>query len=219
MNCLICDHPILYTPSWRSLFSNDAQTVVCTDCKGKFEKIDGVVCRKCGLPGKENCRDCRYWETTEYAGLIRSGSGLFYYNAAMQTFLHQYKFLQDVALAQVFAEDLKQVLWKQQGVLVPIPMNGQKLKERTFPQVDRLLDAAGLPYQHFLAKSEDIQGKKTKAERRAAKNLFTWNGEEVPKKIVLIDDLYTTGTTMRQAAKAMKDAGTEEISLCTLIRG
>ncbi|MDN7244444.1 ComF family protein [Planococcus shenhongbingii] len=219
MNCLICDIAILYRPSWRSLFLNDAETVVCASCKRKFERIDGAVCGKCGLPGEEMCGDCRHWETTEFAGLIESGSSLFQYNDAMQAFLHQYKFLQDVALAHVFGEDLKTAFRKSENVLVPIPMNSKKLKERTFPQVDRLLDAAGLTYSHFLIKSEDVQGTKTKAERMAAKNLFAWNGEKVPKKIVLVDDLYTTGTTMRQAAKAMKDAGTEEIRFLTLIRG
>ncbi|WP_367281281.1 ComF family protein [Planococcus liqunii] len=50
-------------------------------------------------------------------------------------------------------------------------------------------------------------------------NLFTWNGETVPKKLVLVDDLYTTGTTLRHAAKTLKDAGAEEIRIWTLIRG
>lgn len=219
MKCLICSSDLIYSPSWRGIFLRDIEETACKKCKAGFEMIQGPGCRICGLPGQELCQDCRYWETTEYAGLIQSGRGLYHYNEAMKTFLHQYKFLQDVALAAVFAADLKRALRKPEGVLVPIPMNAKKLVERTFPQVDRLLDAAGANYEHFLLKNESVQGTKTKAERLAVKNLFTWNGEAVPKKVLIIDDLYTTGATMRQAAKVMKDAGAEEIRLLTLIRG
>ncbi|WKA52979.1 phosphoribosyltransferase family protein [Planococcus liqunii] len=98
-------------------------------------------------------------------------------------------------------------------------MHAGKLIERTFPQVDRLLDAAEINYRHFLIKRDSVQGTKTKKERMAVENLFTWNGETVPKKLVLVDDLYTTGTTLRHAAKTLKDAGAEEIRIWTLIRG
>jgi competence protein ComFC len=219
MKCLICDSDIIYTPSWRGLFLRDIEEAACKKCKAKFEKVQDAGCRICGLAGEELCQDCSHWETTEYAGLIQSGRGLYRYNEAMKDFLHQYKFLQDVALAGVFAADIKEALQKTEGVLVSIPMNAGKLMERTFPQVDRLLDAAGANYQHFLIKSEEVQGTKTKAERMAVKNLFAWNGEAVPKKVLLVDDLYTTGATMRQAAKVLKDAGSEEIRLFTLIRG
>lgn len=52
----------------------------------------------------------------------------------------------------------------------------------------------------------------------ATKRLFRLNGEQVPKQLVLVDDLYTTGTTMRQAAKTLQEAGAESIRILTLIR-
>lgn len=219
MNCLICSRNLPQQATWRSLFLNDIKEVVCLKCKAEFEPIAGNKCSHCGLPGDEFCRDCQDWERTRFAGLVSEGRALYHYNEAMQNYLHYYKFLQDVVLADVFAAELNQALAGSGTVLVPIPMNAKKLKERTFPQVDRMLEAAKLPFVHLLLKNEEVQSKKSRAERMSSAPLFQWNGVVPPKKIILVDDLYTTGTTMRHAAKVLKEAGTEEIKLFSLIRG
>src|SRR5690606_28842238 len=218
MKCLLCDATVVYSPTWQGLLLRNRQESVCKKCKAEFVEVHGPRCSICSLPGSTLCTDCSYWETTEYGGDIESGTSLYQYTEAMKTFLHRYKFLQDVELSKVFAEEVKRSLRKPRGVVVPIPMHASKLMERTFPQVDRLLDAAEINYQHFLVKSDSTQGTKSKKERMAVENLFAWNGETVPKKILLVDDLYTTGTTLRQAAKTLKDAGAEEIRIWTLIR-
>ncbi|TWT04978.1 ComF family protein [Planomicrobium sp. CPCC 101079] len=137
----------------------------------------------------------------------------------MKDYLHQYKFLKDIVLSEVFVSELRNELSRTKAIIVPVPMHPHKMKERTFSQVDCILDAAGLSYSHYLTKSEQVQGKKTKRERMSTPDLFFWNGRAVPEKILLVDDLYTTGTTIRHAAKELKKAGAVEISFFTLIRG
>ncbi|WP_255472874.1 ComF family protein [Planomicrobium sp. CPCC 101079] len=219
MNCYLCERVLPFLPSWRGLFFNDFQQVICEKCKSGFERISGVVCPMCGSASEGLCKDCLYWETTEYAGLLRSGTSLYYYNEAMKDYLHQYKFLKDIVLSEVFVSELRNELSRTKAIIVPVPMHPHKMKERTFSQVDCILDAAGLSYSHYLTKSEQVQGKKTKRERMSTPDLFFWNGRAVPEKILLVDDLYTTGTTIRHAAKELKKAGAVEISFFTLIRG
>ncbi|EGA89236.1 late competence protein [Planococcus donghaensis MPA1U2] len=136
----------------------------------------------------------------------------------MKEYLHRYKFLQDVILSEVFVKVLQETLRNEKSVIVPIPMNEEKLKKRTFAQVDRLLDAAGIPYIHLLGKNEVGLGGKSKAERTALQDVFWWNGKPVPEKVLLFDDLYTTGSTLRLAAKVLKEKGAKEIKVVTLIR-
>jgi competence protein ComFC len=219
MDCYLCGRTMLTPPSWRGIFLNELAEVACSVCRSKFEKIRGDGCAICGVPGEGLCQDCRAWEATEYARTVQSGRSLYRYNEAMQAYLHQYKFLQDVVLAEVFAAELQKELRHSKSAIVPIPMHPEKLKSRTFSQVDCLLDAAGIPYTHLLLKRETVQGKKSRQERLSSSALFSWNGKDIPKKVILVDDLYTTGTTMRHAAKALKEAGAEEISLFSLIRG
>lgn len=218
MNCYLCDQAMRHEPTWRSLFFNDMVESVCVACKAEFIKVPEPSCRICGHPNVELCCDCLEWEHTEFAGMIQSGSSLYLYNEAMKTYLHQYKFLQDVILADVFARELHEALHRSKAILVPIPMNAGKLKKRTFSQVDELLIAANLPYLHLLTKTEQVQGKKNRLERLESDKLFEWNGKAVPDNLVLIDDLYATGTTMRHAAKELILAGAKEIHLFTLIR-
>lgn len=218
MNCYLCDQTMWYEPTWRSLFFNDIVESVCTACKAEFCKVPETSCSICGQPGVEMCNDCSEWEKTEFAGMIHSGKSLYLYNEAMKSYLHQYKFLQDVVLAKVFAKDIHEALYRSETILVPIPMNAEKLKKRTFSQVDELLLAANLPYIHLLTKTAQVQGKKNRLERLESEKIFEWNGREVPNNIMLIDDLYATGTTMRHAAKELVMAGAKEVRLLTLIR-
>ncbi|RLQ93059.1 ComF family protein [Planomicrobium sp. Y74] len=136
----------------------------------------------------------------------------------MKDYFHQFKFLQDVVLAEVFSEELVKAVRKTKGVAVPIPMNPVKLRKRTFAQVDSMLEAGGADYVHLLQKNEEIQGEKTKEERISTRGIFTWNGNSVPKNIVLVDDMYTTGTTLRLAAEILKEAGAETVTFVALIR-
>lgn len=218
MNCYLCDDKLLLVPAWRALFYNDFEEVICKKCKSGFERITGQMCSICGIAGELLCRECRHWETTEFKGLIQSGQSLYSYNLKMREYFHQYKFLQDIVLAKVFAAEIRQMLKKSKAVIVPIPMNEEKLKERTFSQVDCMLEAANLPFSHYLAKNGEVQGEKNKAERMLTRDLFEWNGQQVPSEIVIVDDIYTTGTTMRQAAQVLKGAGAQKISIFTLIR-
>ena len=217
MNCYLCSDKIELNPSWRDLFFMDKMETVCKGCRTAFEPLTNG-CRICGAHGEELCIECSHWETTEFRAVIDWGKTLYSYNPAMQEYLHQYKFLQDAVLAEVFAVELARAIKKTTAVAVPIPMNPLKLKQRTFAQVDRMLEAGGVDYVHLLLKNEEIQGEKTREERVETRGLFTLNGNPLPTKIVLVDDMYTTGTTLRLAAKLLKEAGAEEIGFIALIR-
>ena len=42
-------------------------------------------------------------------------------------------------------------------------------------------------------------------------NAFVWRGQIVPERVVLVDDVFTTGATMQEAAKVLKQAGVKEV--------
>ncbi|WP_233785847.1 ComF family protein [Planococcus halotolerans] len=217
MNCYLCEGVLDLKPSWRDLFFIDREETVCLNCSATFEKlIQG--CKICSASGPGICEECTHWETTEFRGTIDYGQCLYVYNDAMKDYFHQFKFLQDVVLAEVFAEELVKAVRKTKAAAVPIPMNPVKLRKRTFAQVDSILEAGGADYVHLLQKNEEVQGEKNKGERISTRGLFTLNGNSVPKNIVLVDDMYTTGTTLRLAAKILKEAGAETVAFVALIR-
>ncbi|MCK1995964.1 ComF family protein [Psychrobacillus psychrodurans] len=207
MTCLICGTPYRSIPTWSKLFLNQLDSSTCTRCFEKFEVSESNI-------------DFTDFLGTPYEGTVDSVFCLYTYNEPMKEFLHQYKFLQDVALAKVFAGKLQQVFQTKEGIVVPIPMHPEKLELRTFAQVDELLNAAQILFQHLLTKTvSDSQGSKTKKERLKTSNIFEAIQTIEATNYILFDDIYTTGATIYHAAKILKDAGAKRVDAITLIKG
>ena len=84
-------------------------------------------------------------------------------------------------------------------------------------------DMLSLPYMHTLSKSwfSPRQAKQTESQRRRMpqKNFYVRNGPMVADKtILLIDDVWTTGTTLLRCAEALKKSGAKEVRALTLFR-
>nr|WP_279325946.1 phosphoribosyltransferase family protein [Bacillus sp. FJAT-47783] len=106
-------------------------------------------------------------------------------------------------------------------VTLPIPLSQQRLYERGFNQALLLSQQLHLPIIEPLEKIDlKKQSKKSRNERIHSKNMFTLTKPELVKDqhIIIIDDIYTTGTTIRHAAKLLHQAGASTVQSLTLIR-
>jgi len=197
--CLLCTKKLSDAPSWKSLLGLGQETIICEDCSKKFQRAEI----------KE-----------EDISVLDKITSLYTYNEAMRDYLHQFKFLQDVALASVFANGIRSHLPKD-AVIVPIPMHREQRITRTFGHIDELLSSAHIPYIHLLEKTgTEVMGEKTKVERLTMKPLFKLIAplSIEQKTVILVDDIYTTGTTLRHAASVLKEAGAKRVEAVTLIR-
>ncbi|MGN4126630.1 ComF family protein [Lysinibacillus sphaericus] len=149
-------------------------------------------------------------------------SALYQYNDAMKDYLHQYKFLQDVALAKVFRQALQVQFKHEKSPIIPIPMHPLKQKERTFSHIEELLKATEIPYIQLLEKTTtETQSSKNREERLQTAPLFQLlSSVSVEcKEYVLFDDIQTTGTTLRHASEILLEAGAKNVRSFTLISG
>lgn len=152
----------------------------------------------------------------------QSATALYQYNNAMKEYLHQYKFLQDVALAKVFRQELYARFKHEKATIIPIPMHPLKQKERTFSHMEELLKAANIPYIQLLKKTTtETQSAKNREERMQVAQLFClMDGAYVEhKEYLLFDDIKTTGTTLRHATEVLINAGAKSVQCFTLING
>lgn len=232
LQCLICHELIIPIIGWRATFSEEKEQRICPDCEGKFEKVEGDKCRiccrmfqflgerfRCG----DLCFDCERWEEDpEWKGYLDANHSIFLYNDFFKEVMAKYKFRGDYVLAKVFAESVKEFIKKvKPDLLVPIPLSNERLYERGFNQAEALLIEAGVIPANLLTRIHlEKQSKKSRSERIHIPQVFQISQQlEIKgKDILLMDDIYTTGSTLRHAAKLLKESGAERIQSLTLAR-
>lgn len=231
-HCLICQEEIEPEVSWNSIFGNDERNLVCGDCKQKLSPIVGEKCSICGRPFSSLdaeyrfdsvCYDCKRWEEDErWAGSLDKNISLYNYEDFIKEVIARYKFRGDYILAEVFATDVQKVF---KGIefdyLVPIPLSEERLYERGFNQAEAIIRTAGFEPANLLTRIHtEKQSKKSRVERIHLVQVFKLesNLDLTSKTILLIDDIYTTGSTLRHAAKLLKENGAAEVYSLTLAR-
>mgnify|MGYP005749801145 CR=1 FL=1 len=216
--CLICNEETDAKFGWLALFQLEKEKRVCESCKAKFEKISGPTCPVCFRPSDELCDDCVRWDEHELQGVLTRNVSVYRYNDFMKEVLARYKFRGDAALADIFQSEMNKAFhhYYKDKWIVPIPLSEQRLFERGFNQSELLL--SGNVVQALERNESEKQSKKSRKERLRASNVFQVKGEVEGQPIVLVDDIYTTGMTLRMAAKVLKEAGAKEVCSLTLIR-
>ncbi|HEM3684312.1 TPA: ComF family protein [Streptococcus suis] len=219
-NCLLCTQNLKTRQTFSEIiFFGKTQSGVCHDCLATFEKIAEQHCPHCFKSGEEgSCKDCHYWLRK---GKSVSHTAIFQYNEAMAAYFSRYKFQGDYVLRKIFARELKKTLADfSDYTIVPIPLSQKRLEERGFNQVTGLLDAAKIPYKELLGKRDSKkQSSKSREERLETEQTFHLLVEKnLPEKILLIDDIYTTGATIQLAKSLFMKTGQKEIKTFSLSR-
>ena len=192
---------------------------ICQECLNSFEEIPEEHCPTCYKAGvSTSCQDCQLWCKE---GIDVSHEAIFTYNQAMKDYFSRYKFDGDYILRKIFASILKDKLRKyKEFQILLIPLSPERFSKRGFNQVEGLIETTGLSYLDLLGKSEvKASSSKNRSERLATElPFFIKNGVTIPKKILLIDDIYTTGATVNRVKSMLENAGAEEVRTFSLVR-
>jgi len=200
------------------LFKNE-NNYLCSDCESTFEKIGEDYCPNCMKTDlSTQCQDCKFWCKER---VHVEHKAIFTYNQAMKDFFSRYKFDGDFLLRKVFASVLAEELKKYRGYqFVVIPLSPERLLERGYNQVEGLVEAAGFSFKDILGKREEsASSSKSRLERLTTEiPFFIKDGISLPKKILLIDDIYTTGATVNRVKRLLEEAGALEVKTFSLVR-
>ncbi|MDC3412221.1 ComF family protein [Aquibacillus sp. 3ASR75-11] len=227
MFCIWCDTEIMIEVNWNNLFYPDHPKPLCDQCETKLDFLSGNQCTLCGRNWDfgNRCRDCARWEKDpEWQGVLTFNRSVFSYSKAIQEMVAKWKYRGDYVLVESFRQGFQAAFTKQfsfleVAVIVPIPLSLERLSERGFNQAEALADFLNATTIQALTRIHgEKQSKKTRRERLVSTNPFEVV-THIKTPVILIDDIYTTGITIRHAAKKLRDAGCPEVYSFTLIRG
>lgn len=225
MHCLWCHEEIIPEVTWTNLFRIHQEQLLCSTCEEQLPLIPSNGCKRCSRPveQKEVCEDCKRWESSpEWRGLLTRNISVYIYTPFMKDIMARWKYRGDYILISMFQHHIRQVFSRtfsqQEGVLVPVPLSEERLRERGFNQAQAIAELLPLPIEHALIRIQsEKQAKKSRSERLQSSNPFRLV-KPIEQPVILVDDLYTTGMTIRWAAQILKGAGATEIYSFTLIR-
>ncbi len=201
------------------------------DCRRVIKPAGRIICMKCGKPIKnpdiEYCDDCM--KTKHY---FDRGFGVFRYRSVSGS-VYRFKYSGRREYADFYAEAAMKYLGKAMrgmhaDAIIPIPMYETKERRRGYNQAAVFADALGkrlgVPVRNDVAKRvRDTVPMKMldSSERRSnLKKAFNISQNDVKFKcIILIDDIYTTGSTMDELAREFRKRGVDRIFFVTLAIG
>ena len=182
------------------------------------------ACKKCGKPlvdeREEFCPDCG-----KKKHVYTQGKAVFVYEGGIRNSMYRFKYGNKREYAEFYADAAieKYGTWLKRTeaeVLIPVPMFPRKKRLRGYNQAEVFAQAlgrkTGIPVERHLIKrvrNTTPQKELNDLQRRSnLKNAFQLTSDIVKyKKVVLVDDIYTTGSTMDEISKTLKESGVKKI--------
>ncbi|MCI8432695.1 MAG: ComF family protein [Lachnospiraceae bacterium] len=203
---------------------------ICAECLPELKLLTPPWCMCCGRKvqeGEEYCGECG-----EKRHSFDRGRALYEYDSSAGA-IYRFKYAGRREYADFFAEQMEEYLGEfirsiRPDGLVPIPLHRARQVSRGYNQAALLAESLGgrmkIPvYSGMLIRArKTVPQKKLNAPERQnnLKKAFIMGRNDVKlKTIVVIDDIFTTGATIDEAARTLRDAGAEKVCFVTLACG
>ena len=208
---------------------------VCGRCWTHARFIKPPFCERCGLPFEGDlttpfeCANCREMELHFSA----ARSAVVARGAVLET-IHRYKYRRALWFEPFLAglllrESLPALRGQHWDLIAPVPLHPLKQREREFNQAERLAVHLGAATEIRVNKKllrrvlfTNTQTRLTRAQRAAnMRGAFAMgHGEQLDgERVILVDDVFTTGATTSACAQTLLAAGAEEVCVWTVARG
>lgn len=212
-----------------------AEGYVCGGCRARVRFVEPPFCQRCGRPYQGDisapfeCANCREMEWHFHS----ARSAVVARDPVLEV-IHRYKYHRalwfEPFLADLLIRAARPVLDPQKpDMIVPVPLHPTKEREREFNQAERLARRLGaamrIPVNKRLVRRvlpTRTQTQLSREERLAnVRNAFAMRkGQQLNgQRLVLLDDVFTTGATTSACAQVLRAAGAAEVWVWTVARG
>jgi ComF family protein len=214
---------------------------LCGPCDQDLPRLSFPFCQRCGeaFQGQiedefvcPNCSDLKFAFEFARASLVRDERTL--------EMIHRFKYSRELHLAkdlgrlatESFADPRLTISLAERWPLVPVPLHRQRLQHRHFNQAEEICRVlarhTGLPQIKALKRIRPTEHQTRLSRAQRMENLrgafaMTRAGrrqiEKSPAGVVLVDDVFTTGSTVDECSKILRRAGFQKVFVITVMRG
>lgn len=199
----------------------------CDDCRSQMRLIGANICEICGEPLHQRgiCDRCQN-EPPPFSALRSYAE----FNGPLREALHSLKYQNNLALGDTFSSLLIPMIQKlgwQFDLVLPVPISRSKRKERGYNQAGLIAYPISLAFDviysdSLLFRKFEVKSQVGLSREERFKNLhnaFQGNSAKLnKKKVLLVDDVTTTGATIISCAKALQESGCERIYSITVAK-
>lgn len=202
---------------------------LCGSCYDKLSFMPEQHCPKCGYPTEESeCSNC-----AENHYVFTQAKSVFMFDGPAKSLVHGLKYESFTRIAEWFANQMYKTVLNEMPLpeldyVTAIPLHRVKKRERGFNQSELIATALakklGKPYSDALIRRRDNTISQTLlngvSRRKNMKNAFV-PGKLHPKgkSVLIIDDVFTTGTTVNEAAKILISQEAKTVYVLTACHG
>ena len=217
-------------------------TYLCPNCLAEMVRVESPLCICCGIPFKSRQGQDHYCGACTASGKkFGIARAPLVYDRIITEVIHCFKYRGKIQLAKPLGELLLTAFmffWDKDSIdiILPVPLHSGRFRRRGFNQADLLIrnwpEMAVRRFCDFspIRIERDVLIRKFPTAPQTAlgraqravniKNAFDLNREEaiVDKRVLLIDDVYTTGATVNECGRLLLSRGAHQVDVLTLAR-
>lgn len=221
IKCIFCDEEL----------TSHAVNRTCEDCQRTLPFISRG-CPKCGsILNDNNSGVCANCKANNFD--FEQARSVFVYTDKVVSVIHRFKYSSQIYLADPLADYMSDVLatWDiEPDIITAVPLHKARERERGYNQSrllgEHIAKKLKYPYMDLCTKIVDNPSQTTLDVASRKSNVvgaykFIDSKRKVVKgkTILLIDDIYTTGSTVNEVTKVLKQAGADKVYVLTLAHG
>ncbi len=210
-------------------FKNDDPPLICGGCSQKLDFITGPRCMRCSRSvndGEEFCSECK-----SRKNYFDSGIALMRHDESARKILYDLKYsdMKDNAnlAGRLMAERYgKLIEFWDADAFIPVPLHKKRMRRRGYNQAEliarktaefmekqgRRAPRVDTSYLFRIKQTDPLKGQDIHERARTMNKAMQVDSErEIYRKVILVDDIFTTGATVNECAKEMRMTGTSVV--------